>query len=87
VFNGEETKAILKRSGISSFAKGGKIRSYASSSVPWGTGKNPTGPGTGTGEDKKGKKRDWKNELDWLYNLVQDIAEFMRKADIASLTY
>lgn len=83
VFNGQQTKDILRRSGISSFSKGSKIPSYAWTS--WG--KTPTGPGTGTREDKKGKKRDWKNELDWLYNLVQDIAEHMRKVDIFTLKY
>ena len=82
VFNGEETAAILRRSGISSFAKGGKIHSYLS----WGTGSGPTGGGTGRGTGNK-KQQDLRNELDWLYNLVADIAEYERKANIISLKY
>ena len=83
VFNGEETKAILRRSGISSFAQGGKIHSY----LDWGDDGDGKGKGKGKDKDKDKKKTDWKNELDWLYNLVQDIAEYERKANLFSLKY
>ena len=87
VFNNQETNAILKRSGISSFAKGGTINSYATQSVPWGqTPTSSTGGGTGRGTGNK-KQQDLRNELDWLYNLVADIAESERQANIYSLKY
>ena len=86
IFNNQETNAILKRSGISSFAKGGTINSYATDGVPFGPPTNPPNPRSTDKHDKE-KKTDWRNELDWLYNLVADIAEYERKANIASLKY
>lgn len=80
VFNGEQTRQILKRSGMASFAKGTEhdlISSYSGAS--WGpTGRS--GGGSGSGKDKKGD--DWSNELDWLYNLLNDIAESERQQAI-----
>lgn len=85
VFNAQETKKILERSKQSgvfpSFASG-KYPSYASA---YG---NATKSGADTGSSSKTSTKtssnsektsnEWKNELDWLYNLMEDIAESER---------
>ena len=83
VFNGKQTKEILRRSGISSFAKG-TIPSYAlyygknSDKDKNGSG----GSGSGSDSDKYQKQSTWRNELDWLYDLMEDIAEYERQQNI-----
>lgn len=75
VFNASETKKILNGA-----AKGGIIDSYASGGwKPGNSGKNSGGGGgggSGSGGDKT--PEEWKNDLDWLYNLMEDIAELER---------
>ena len=79
VFNAAETSRILRNS----FAKGGIFESYA------GGGYNPKvvnkkddggggGSSSGSSSKDKAKEEKWKNEVDWLYNLVEDIAELER---------
>ena len=83
VFNKEETRKILrnsKRKKRPSLAEGGFITpSYGGGST---TSYNPTGDWIGgsgavTPSDKEDKDK-WKNEFDWLYNLLEDIAELER---------
>ena len=83
VFNKEETRKILrnsKRKKRPSLAEGGFITpSYGGGSA---TSYNPTGDWIGgsgavTPSDKEDKDK-WKNEFDWLYNLLEDIAELER---------
>ena len=83
VFNKEETRKILrnsKRKKRPSLAEGGFITpSYGGGST---TSYNPTGnwiggSGAVTPSDKEDKDK-WKNEFDWLYNLLEDIAELER---------
>ena len=72
VFNASETKKILKNS---SLAKGGKVHSFArgyGDATKSGVG----GGGRGGGDDKT--PEEWRNDLDWLYNLMEDIAELER---------
>ena len=109
VFNAQDTRAILRRSGIRSFAKG-TINSYYSGtqkrlreliheigpydtiddrlietlkdkikddSIDTGEGKDPPKSSGGGGASSK-KKPEWENTLDWLYNLMEDIAELER---------
>lgn len=83
VFNKEETRKIFrnsKRKKRPSLAEGGFITpSYGGGST---TSYNPTGDWIGgsgavTPSDKEDKDK-WKNEFDWLYNLLEDIAELER---------
>ena len=74
IFNAEETQKILRNSTNSqkkyfgSFAKGG-----------WKKTKDKNaGIGADAGKSGKEKDEEWKNEIDWLYNLVEDIAELER---------
>ena len=74
IFNAEETRKILRNSTegqkkyFGSFAKGG-----------WKKTKDKnTGIGADAGKSGKEKDEEWKNEIDWLYNLVEDIAELER---------
>ena len=88
VFNGKQTKEILRRSGISSFAKG-TIPSYA---LYYGKdldkNKGGSGGGGGSSSKDKGKKEStWRNELDWLYDLMEDIAEYERQQTIIQSKY
>lgn len=83
VFNKEETKKILrnsKRKKRPSLAEGGFITpSYGGGSA---TSYKPTsnwiGGGGAVTPSDKGDKDKWKNEFDWLYNLLEDIAELER---------
>lgn len=83
IFNAQDTSRILKHS---SFAKGGMFGSYSkqhpdittNSSTPhgsWDTDYPTSSSGSG-GSAKQPTK--WRNELDWLYNLMEDIAELER---------
>lgn len=83
VFNKEETRKILrnsKRKKRPSLAEGGFITpSYGGGTA---TSYKPTsnwigGSGAVTPSDKEDKDK-WKNEFDWLYNLLEDIAELER---------
>ena len=60
---------------MDSFASGGWKPSSGSSKSSGG-GKSKGGGGSG-GTDNK-TPEEWKNELDWLYNLMEDIAELER---------
>ena len=82
VFNANETARILARS----FARGGIYYSLASGR--WNPAKDNGGKGSGSGggsgssgssssDDDKGTE--WKNEIDWIYNLMEDIEELERK--------
>ena len=88
VFNKEETRKILrnsKRKKRPSLAEGGFITPSYERGKPAGdstTSYNPTGDwiegsGAVTPSDKEDKDK-WKNEFDWLYNLLEDIAELER---------
>lgn len=70
VFNASETKKILRNS----MAQGGKVDSFATGG--WKDGGSNSSNGGGKGKDKT--SAEWKNELDWLYNLMEDIVELER---------
>ena len=79
VFNAAETSRILRNS----FAKGGIFESYAGggyNSKIVSKKDNGGGGGSSSGSSSKDKAKEekWKNEVDWLYNLVEDIAELER---------
>ena len=84
VFNAEETKKILrnsKRNKRPSLANGGLITpSYAGAITDSYKPKDWIGGGNSAAVSKDGKedKEKWKNEFDWLYNLLEDIAELER---------
>ena len=89
VFNKEETRKILrnsKRKKRPSLAEGGFITPSYERGKPAGgstTSYNPTGDWIGgsgavTPSDKEDKDK-WKNEFDWLYNLLEDITELERE--------
>lgn len=68
VFNAAETSRIFRNS---SFARGGIFDSFASG------GWKPTKPTVNSSGNKDSKKEStWRNELDWLYDLMDDIAEY-----------
>ena len=71
VFNASETKKILKNS---SAENGGKVGSYAEG---YGDAKSPSS-NNNNNKDKDKTSAEWKNELDWLYNLMEDIVELER---------
>ena len=73
VFNASETKRILKNSS----ATGSIVDSYASGG--WKPDTEDTSGGAGGKSDKEKTPDEWKNELDWLYNLMEDITELERK--------
>ena len=80
VFNADETKRILKRSKenktFPSFG-GGSRGGYNPEVLGAGTGSSSKTSGkTSTNSEKTSDE--WKNELDWLYNLMEDIAESER---------
>ena len=85
VFNASETKKIFKNSDekIGSFAKGGEVFPAYSNvknveAHGYGdAGKNKDGAGASSGGKEK-TPEEWKNELDWLYNLMEDIVELER---------
>ena len=82
VFNGAETRRILRNS----FASGGVVASYARGR--WnpikdgnviGSGKGKSSSGNDSGSDNSmDNPTVWENEMDWLYNLMEDIAELER---------
>jgi len=55
-------------------AQGGKVDSFATGG--WKDGGSNSSNGGGKGKDKT--SAEWKNELDWLYNLMEDIVELER---------
>ena len=84
IFNAQETSRILRNT---SFAKGGYYDSYAKGK--WNLGKinerrnrnssGSSGSGSGSGSDSSNSTPTvWENDLDWLYNLMEDIAELER---------
>lgn len=77
VFNASETKKILNGA-----ANGGLIDSYASGGWKPPSSSSKSGGGKGSGSGGKAEKDktpdEWKNDLDWLYNLMEDIAELER---------
>ena len=89
VFNAQETKKILKNSSV---ATGGIVSSQASRVVHgYGsvTKPNKGGSGGGSSSDSKDAKKQstWRNELDWLYDLMEDIAEYERQQSILQSKY
>lgn len=86
IFNAVETRKILKNS---SFAKGGLYGSYRSGGYNRknvgdnGSGGSGSGSGSGVDEDIE----EIKNELDWLYNLVQDIKELEKQEELLQEQY
>lgn len=71
VFNAQETKKILGGA-----ASGGKVPSLAR-----GYGGVPSSSGSSGGRSSGGDDKtpeEWKNDLDWLYNLMEDIVELER---------
>ena len=92
VFNAAETKKILKNS---SLAKGGQVvpsLAKPTASGKWNLGGSSGGSGGGGGsgsgsKDKAKKESTWRNELDWLYDLMEDIAEYERQQTIIQSKY
>ena len=85
VFNAQETKKILKNSSLS---HGGIVESYAKGG--WKLGDDSSGSGGGSGSGDKGntkKESTWRNELDWLYDLMEDIAEYERQQTLIQAEY
>ena len=82
VFNAAETQRIFRNS---SFAKGGYFDSYASGG--WKPTAKKTGGGSGSSSDNGKKESTWRNELDWLYDLMEDIAEYERQQTILQSKY
>ena len=79
IFDANETKKILHGA-----AAGGKIPSLAASGYVPGIGnddssKKKSGGGGGGSGSKDKEDNEWKNEIDWLYNLVQNIEELERR--------
>jgi len=85
VFNAQETSRILKNS---SFAKGGIFNSYATGGYnrkriedyynkKYGGSSGSSGGGGDGGSDSS-TPTVWENDLDWLYNLMEDISELER---------
>ena len=78
VFNAAETSRILRNS---SFAKGGIFQSFVNGTGRWkiddDSGKKSGGGGSGSGKDDE--DNEWKNEIDWLYNLVQNLEQLERR--------
>ena len=74
VFNAQETDRIFRNS---SFANGRIIGSWANGGWNASAINDNNSGGSGSGKDKE-KEEKWKNEVDWLYNLVEDIAELER---------
>lgn len=72
VFNASETKRIFKNSSI---ANGGIVDSFASGG--WND-RGDRNEGGGNNNNDKKTSAEWKNELDWLYNLMEDIVELER---------
>lgn len=87
VFDAQETKQILRRKGPS-LASGGFISA---------AGRFPTGTTSGGGSKKPSQAKEksskektpneWKNDFDWLYNLVEDIAELERQQSLLQKKY
>lgn len=75
VFDANETRKILNNSNglvFGSHAAGGWNLNKDSD-------KGGSGGGSGSGDGSNEKETEWKNEIDWLYNLVEDIAELERE--------
>ena len=78
IFNAQETKKILGGA-----ATDGKVPSFARGYGGATTTKKTSGGGSSGGSGKGSSSKDktpeeWKNDLDWLYNLMEDIAELER---------
>lgn len=95
VFDGNQTKDILKRSKIGSFAStranARKNRDFiqdyvvpkmVDGSTYWT--KNDKGNVPSVDNSSSKSSDDWKKDLDWLYNLMEDIAELERIQSILS---
>lgn len=77
VFNAANTDRILRRSGMKSHSTQGQPNIPYSTAYPYGSG---TKSNSGLGDTAE----DWKDRLDWLYNLMEDIAELERQQTILS---
>lgn len=83
VFNAAETRQILNRKGPS-MATGGIVGAYSGGLYPSGNtnsggGSGGSSGGGGSKSEKEKTPNEWKNDFDWLYNLVEDIAELERE--------
>ncbi len=92
IFNAKETQGILKRNkdiSFNSLSHGGKIKSYGFTFKPKDkTGGSRDSGGSGGSDSKDSKKEStWRNELDWLYDLMEDIAEEERQQSIIQAKY
>ena len=77
IFNASETKRIF----ANSRANGGLVDSFASGGWKDPAASSKSGGGKSSGSGSSGKDKtpeEWKNDLDWLYNLMEDIAELER---------
>ena len=82
IFNGDDTEKILQNSGTHL-----RFNSYANvgSNVTSGTGTWVNKSESGSGGGGSGSSPTvWENDLDWLYNLVEDIKELERQQEILS---
>ena len=82
VFNASETRKILansRKDGRPALSGGGVVPAYSNGAHGYGDANKGSGSsgGGGNGSDRS-KSDNWKNELDWLYNLMEDIAELER---------
>ena len=74
VFNAQETRKIL-----SGAALGGKVNAYASGGWKPAAKKSSGGGGGSSSSDDATKESTWRNELDWLYDLMADIESYERQ--------
>ena len=82
VFNAQETRKIL-----SGAATGGKVNAYAQGGWKQPSGSSGGGGGGSSSSDDYEKESTWRNELDWLYDLMEDIAEYERQQTIIQERY
>jgi len=73
VFNAQETKKIL-----SGAATGGLVPSLARGYEDAPKVDDKKKKSGGSGSSKNDEDNEWKNEIDWLYNLVENIEELER---------
>ena len=82
IFNADETKKILGGA-----AAGGKVNAYASGGWKPSSNSGSGGSGGSGGSSDAKKESTWRNELDWLYDLMEDIAEYERQQTVLQQRY
>ena len=82
VFNAAETSRIFRNSDL-------KVKGIFPSYSGGSGGSRGYGPDSGSISGSKNNKKDstWRNELDWLYDLMEDIAEYERQQTILQSKY